>query len=55
MTFDAPPASFNGHDAGQSAAGVALPRQALAIYENTLRPAGDEAKFVQQRLGGSGR
>jgi tetratricopeptide (TPR) repeat protein len=43
------------HDAGQAAAGDGLLRQALAIYEKALGPASEEAKFVRERLGRSGR
>jgi tetratricopeptide (TPR) repeat protein len=42
-------------DAGQSAAGEALLKQALAIYENTLGPNSDQARFVRERLAKSGR
>jgi len=42
-------------EAGQAEAGAALLRQALAIYENTLGPNSEEARFVRERLGRSGR
>jgi hypothetical protein len=42
------------NDAGQSAAGDALLRQALAIYENTLGPTSDQARFVRDHLAKSG-
>jgi len=37
-------------EAGQSEAGTALLRQALAIYENTLGPNSEEARFVRGYL-----
>ncbi|MGA3239405.1 MAG: tetratricopeptide repeat protein [Bryobacteraceae bacterium] len=43
------------NDAGQPAAGAALLRQALAIYEKTLGPASERAQFVRQRLVRPGR
>jgi hypothetical protein len=42
------------NDAGQSAAGEALLRQALAIYENTLGSGSDQARFVRERLAKQG-
>jgi tetratricopeptide (TPR) repeat protein len=36
--------------AGQAADGAALLQQALAIYENTLGPASEEARLVQEQL-----
>jgi hypothetical protein len=42
-------------DAGQSAAGDALLRQALAIYEHTLGPDSEEARLVKDRLARPGR
>jgi len=38
------------NEAGQSAAGEALLRQALVIYENTLGTNSEEARFVKERL-----
>jgi hypothetical protein len=43
------------NEAGQADAGAALLRQALAIYENTLGANSEEARFVRERLGRSGR
>lgn len=43
------------NDAGQSAAGEALLRQALAIYEKTLGSNSDQARFVKERLTKPGR
>ncbi len=43
------------NDAGQSAAGEALLRQAVAIYEKTLGANSDQARFVRDRLTKSGR
>jgi hypothetical protein len=37
-------------EAGQAEAGVALLRQSLAIYENTLGPGSEEARFVRGHL-----
>jgi Tfp pilus assembly protein PilF len=42
-------------EAGQTAAGEALLRQALAIYEATLGPNSDQARFVREHLAPSGR
>jgi tetratricopeptide (TPR) repeat protein len=42
-------------EAGQSAAGEALLKQALAIYENTLGSNSAQARFVVERLARSGR
>jgi hypothetical protein len=42
------------NEAGQSAAGEALLKQALAIYENTLGPNSDQSRFVKERLAQSG-
>jgi LSD1 subclass zinc finger protein len=39
------------NQAGQADAGKALLRQALAIYEKTLGPNSDQARFVRGRLG----
>jgi len=38
-------------EAGQSDAGAGLLRQALAIYETTLGPNSEEARFVRKTLG----
>ena len=43
------------NEAGQTAAGAALLRQALALYENLLGPDSEEARFVRERLGMSAR
>jgi hypothetical protein len=43
------------NEAGQSTAGEALLRQALAIYEATLGPNSDQARFVKDRLTRMGR
>jgi Tfp pilus assembly protein PilF len=43
------------NDAGQPAAGEPLLRQALAIYEGTLGPNSDQARFVRDRLARMGR
>ena len=43
------------NEAGQSAAGVALLKQALAIYEKTLGGNSNEAKFVREHLAQAGR
>jgi tetratricopeptide (TPR) repeat protein len=43
------------NEAGQSDAGATLLRQALAIYENTLGADSEEARFVRDHLGKSGR
>jgi tetratricopeptide (TPR) repeat protein len=43
------------NDAGQSAAGETLLRQALAIYEKTLGSTSDQARFVRDRLNKPGR
>jgi tetratricopeptide (TPR) repeat protein len=42
-------------EAGQSAAAQALLGQALAIYEKTLGPNSDQARFVRERLANSRR
>jgi hypothetical protein len=38
------------NDAGQFTAGTALLKQALTIYERTLGPDSDEARFVRENL-----
>ena len=43
------------NEAGESAASVALLKQALAIYEKTLGGNSDEAKFVREHLAQAGR
>ncbi|MFL6448529.1 MAG: tetratricopeptide repeat protein [Bryobacteraceae bacterium] len=43
------------NEAGQSAASVALLKQALAIYEKALGGNSDEAKFVREHLAQAGR
>ena len=42
------------NEAGQSAAGAALLKQALAIYESTLGADSPQARFVRERLRGPG-
>jgi tetratricopeptide (TPR) repeat protein len=37
-------------EAGQSVAGIALLKQALAIYEKSLGPESDQARFVRERI-----
>jgi len=43
------------NEAGQSAAGEVLLRQALKIYEATLGPNSEQARFVRERLARMGR
>ena len=43
------------NDAGQSAAGTALLKQALTIYEKTVGPDSDEARFVKEKIARIGR